>query len=194
MPSPTRNGNPDVARVAALIAADAEIMARLRAVRALALPDGWIGAGFIRDRIWDRLAGLEPRPSLDVDVVYFDAVDPEGAREAAHEARLDAESPGVDWQVRNQARMHRRNRDAPYRDTADAMAHWLETPTAIAARLDGSDVVEILAPCGVGDLLGLVCRPTAAGRAKPGEYRDRVVAKRWRERFPAARIVDPDGM
>ena len=44
--------------------------------------------------------------------------------------------------------MHLRNGDAPYRDTYDAVAHWAETATAIAARsLRGR--VEVMAPHGI---------------------------------------------
>lgn len=45
----------------------------LYAVRALELNDGWIGAGFVRDAVWDHLHGYGLSPvSGDVDVVWFD--------------------------------------------------------------------------------------------------------------------------
>lgn len=49
-------------------------MKALYAVRALQLCDGWIGAGFVRDAVWDYLHGYGQRPVTgDVDVVWFDA-------------------------------------------------------------------------------------------------------------------------
>ncbi len=48
-------------------------MKALHAVQALGLNDGWIGAGFVRDAVWDHLHGYGPRPlSGDVDVVWFE--------------------------------------------------------------------------------------------------------------------------
>src|SRR5262245_735899 len=106
----------DEARVVEVIAADARAITELAALRSLRLPDCWIAAGFVRNRVWDHLCGIVPaRPVADVDVVYFDTGDPEGAREVAHESALRALSPRTPWQVRNQARMHLRHGDAPYR-------------------------------------------------------------------------------
>ena len=64
-------------------------MEQLRAVRSLALPDWCIAAGFLRNRVWDHLHGIAPaRPPVDIDVIYFDASDPAGEREAGYEAQL----------------------------------------------------------------------------------------------------------
>ena len=112
--------------------------AALAAVADLGLPDGWIGAGFLRTPVWDRLHGKNTATPLDdLDVVFFDPSNLDPATEARLEARLRAAQPGLNWQVRNQARMHLRNGDRPYRSTADALRHWLETPTAVALRLVG---------------------------------------------------------
>lgn len=44
----------------------------LRALRALNLPQGYLGAGFVRNAIWDDLHNkARPTPLNDVDVVYF---------------------------------------------------------------------------------------------------------------------------
>ena len=52
------------ARLRALLLADARRPALLRAVAALALPDCWIAAGFVRNAVWDHLAGARrPRPT-----------------------------------------------------------------------------------------------------------------------------------
>jgi hypothetical protein len=185
--------NVDISQVAAIIADDAVAMAQLEAVRRLALPDAWIAAGFVRNRVWDRVSGIwPPRPVEDVDVVYFDAADPEGERETGHEAALSRLMPDVPWQVRNQARMHALKGDPPYQDTAHAMLHWLETATAIGLRLDPRGRIEVLAPYGVEDLLGLICRPTGAGRRWATEYCARVKGKAWQTRWPRLRVIDPN--
>lgn len=49
-------------------------MKALSAIQSLKLNDGWIGAGFVRDVVWDHLHGYKRRPiSGDVDVVWFDS-------------------------------------------------------------------------------------------------------------------------
>ena len=113
--------------VAAIIAGDPAAMAQLRAVRALALPDWCIAGGFVRNRVWDALTGQTVPHHADTDVLFFDPADASEERERALERALAQAIPEAEWQVRNQARMHLRNGDAPYRDSAHAMTFWLET-------------------------------------------------------------------
>jgi hypothetical protein len=129
-------GNGEESRVLELVTARPWRRRALEAVAALNLPDGWIGAGFLRAPVWDHLHGYQrPTPLADIDVIYFDPEHREPEAERAHEARLAALAPGLPWSVRNQARMHERNGDRPYESTEDALKHWLETPTAVAVRL-----------------------------------------------------------
>ncbi len=180
-----------------LIAGDDWRMAALAAVRALGLPDCWIGAGFPRALVWDHLHGYaRPTPLADIDVVYFDARATDPAIEREHERRLAALWPdgreAVPWSVKNQARMHLRNGDAPYSDTADALRHWLETPTAVAVRLGDDGAPEILAPLGLDDLFSMTVAPTPhARRRRADAYRERLAAKPWRRQWPLLRIVMP---
>ena len=170
-------------------------MAALRAVRALGLPDCWIGAGFVRALVWDRLHGYgEPTPLDDVDVIYFDASDTTRESGRRHEERLAALWPDgwppVPWSVKNQARMHARNGDAPYGDTADALCHWLETPTAVALRMLEDGGLELLAPLGLDDLLAMRIAPTPhALEARFAAYRDRIATKPWTRQWPRLEIV-----
>jgi hypothetical protein len=46
------------AGILALVAGDAWMMAALTALAGLELPDAWIGAGFLRGAVWDRLHGF----------------------------------------------------------------------------------------------------------------------------------------
>src|SRR5262249_30677811 len=138
--------------ISAFIESHADMMRLLGAVADLQLPDGWIGAGFVRNAVWDALTGRGPAALNDVDVVYFDRTDLSAERDRSIEADLVRAVATVPWSVKNQARMHVRNGDPPYRDCSDAIAHWPETATAVAARLSGGRV-ELVAPHGVGDLL-----------------------------------------
>ena len=179
--------------ILALVAADAWMMAALAAVAGLGLPDAWIGAGFLRGAVWDRLYEyVQCTPLDDIDVVYFDPRAPDPAAEAALERRLGELLPGLPWSVKNQARMHLRNGDAPYGSSADALAHWLETPTAVALRLNETGGLELLAPLGTRDLLGLVVRPTPHARThkhRLAAYRARVESKNWPAKWPKLKVV-----
>ena len=164
------------AQLRAWLAADPWRLACLQAVAALDPPECWVGTGFLRNMVWDRLHGFaRPTPLADVDVLTFEPAS--GAeRESEIEAALASDLPAVPWSVKNQARMHERNGDAPYRDTEDALGHWLETPTAVGARLSAGDELEILAPLGLADRFALAVRPTPHARSR----RDRLKAYRLR--------------
>jgi hypothetical protein len=143
--------------------------------------------------VWDVLHGhAEPTPLVDVDVLFFAAEEASREREATIEAALREAMPEIPWSVRNQARMHRRNGDAPYADTADALRFWLETPTAVAIRIAEGGRATLLAPFGIADLLGMVARPTPRGREKIAQYRQRMREKNWPARWPRVRVFDAD--
>lgn len=170
--------------IAALCRDNPAMRAALEAVAAHG-PDGaWIGAGFLRNAAWDVLHGRRPDVGglADLDVVFHDAANPDPAADAAWEARLGA-ALALPWSVTNQARMHGPNGHAPYADVADAIAHWPETATAIAARMEGGEV-RLLAPHGWEDLLGMVVRPTPAFAARAGVVAQRVKEKGWLQRWP----------
>lgn len=168
-----------------------DIVRLLKAVDAIGLPDCWIGAGLIRNAVWDRLHGREPKliPGSDVDVVYFDLGDVTPERDETIEAHLANYARNVPWSVRNQARMHARNGDMPYRDAEDALQHWPDTATAIGARIRHRSI-ELIAPYGVEDLVKLVVRPTPAFANKMDFYRARIAAKSWAERWPKLSLLD----
>jgi len=183
----------DLAGITGFLEAHADLHALLLHVESLGLPDSWIGAGMIRNAVWDRLHGRAPDPSKlnDVDVIFFDPGDASEERDAGLERRLQALAPGVSWQVRNQARMHGPNGDAPYRDSCDAVAHWPETATAVAARTIRGRV-EVMAPHGVADLVTMIVRPTPAFSRKMPIYRERLAAKDWATRWPGLTFLASD--
>ena len=186
-PAPPLRGFADIAH---LLEAHADLHALLLHVESLRLSDGWIGAGFIRNTVWDVLHGrtLDASRLNDVDVIFFDPGDTGRERESDLEHRLRALAPGTIWSVKNQARMHLRNGDRPYRDTFDAVAHWSETATAIAARsIDGK--LDVMAPHGIQDLLDLIVRPTPAFAHKMDIYRERVASKHWPAHWPRLTVL-----
>jgi hypothetical protein len=177
--------------IADIIAQDPVGMEQLRAARRLGLPDWCIAAGFVRNRVWDHLHGVNPpRTPADIDVLFYDAADLSKEREYEFEDRLDDLLPGLPWQVRNQARMHVAKDLPQHKSTAHSMTYWLETVTAVGVRLEIDDTLSVVAPLGVDDLVNLVCRPTDFGRARRHEYEARIVQKRWRELWPRVRFLD----
>ena len=177
-----------VADILSFIAREPQMMRTLAAVDRLALPDCWIGAGFVRNAVWDALHGQAAARREDIDVVWFDAADASPARDVAIEASLAADRQAR-WDVKNQARMHRRNAEAPYAGTVDAIAHWPETATAVAVCLRRGQL-ELIAPHGIGDLVDLIARPTPAFRDRREIVAQRIRDKGWQARWPKLRVVE----
>lgn len=174
--------------IAALITADPWRMRVLAAVRDLGLPDCWIGAGFVRNLVWDELHGCTTRtPLTDVDVVYFDAADTREESETHILTRLHEKMPDVPWEVVNQARAHRFHNHAPYHSTTEALSHWVETATCIGARLAKDGQIEITAPHGVTDLTAGVLRPVPDRDMVT--FNKRISKKNWLKRWPKLRVI-----
>lgn len=176
--------------VVGVIESDREAVEVLRAAAALGLPDWWVGAGFVRNRVWDSISGVPVAPDRDVDVAYFDPSRLDPREDARAEAQARAILPGAPWEIRNQARMHLHNGVEPYTSTLDAMSRWPETATCVGVTLRDNSV-QMVACHGIGDLVGMVVRPSpafddAAGRAK---IRRRVEVKGWLGRWPGLRLA-----
>jgi hypothetical protein len=177
--------------VTEIVRADPARWHLLGLVRDLALPDCWIGAGFVRNAVWDHEHGRSPSaPDGDVDVIWFDPGRTNPAEDERHEAALQRVAPSVAWSVKNQARMHGRNGDARYTSAIDAMCFWPETATAVAVRRTGGDECEVAAPFGLSDLFDQVLRPTPrfAGE-KYTIYQERLRSKGWLRLWPLLRDV-----
>ena len=170
------------------IARRPDIMRRLDLVESLALPDCWIGGGFVRNAVWNALHGLALGGDNDVDVVYFDPADVRIERDAEIEQRLRAADPETcTGTSRTRRGCITAMVCAPYLNMQDAIARWPETATAIAVRKTSSRI-ELIAPHGVDDLLALIARPTPAFRSKTDVVARRIEDKRWRSRWPRLRV------
>ena len=172
------------------------MMGILTAVRASALPDWLAGAGALRDLVWDEMhAGFDPAQVKDVDVAFFDPDDLSPARDELAEAVLRSSRPDVRWDVKNQAAVHLWYESRfgvavePLTSVADGVGTWPETATSVGLRLQVDDRLEIVAPCGLDDLLGGVCRRNPR-RVTTEEYRRRLQRKNVAQRWPKVRVVD----
>ena len=141
-----------------IIKSDQLLMSILKAVQTLQLNDCWVAAGVIRNKVWDYLHNVQTEIN-DIDVIYFDEYDSSIEAEKALESKLQEIMPNQPWSVKNQARMHKINRIPPYASSIEGVAHFPETPTAIAVRLNNNKI-EILAPYGLNDLFEGLVRPT----------------------------------
>jgi uncharacterized protein len=182
-------------RLESLVCSTPWLLEALRAARDVDPPDWLVGGGVLRDLVWDRLHGQSrPAPPRDVDLAFFDPTRLDRARDAEVEQALAARLPGVPWDAKNQAAVHTwygrvfGGRVAPLRSAADGVATWPETATAVAVRLLPDDRLEAVAPCGLDDLFGLVCRRNPR-RVTVDHYHRRLHDKRIAERWPRVEIV-----
>jgi hypothetical protein len=181
-----------VAEIKEIVEQDEWMMTVLNAAQELHLPDWWIGAGFLRNRVWDYLQHNQPKPSRDIDLVYFDSNDVTAEKDWEYDENMNTNHPSAEWEVRNQARMHYKNGFEPFTSTADGIAHWTETATAVAVRLNQQHKLEFLFCYGTDDLFGLIARPTPYFMKEPmlSIYRQRMAEKNWQDRWPAITILE----
>lgn len=182
----------DDAQILDLVRRDDWMMAVLRAAKDYGLPDWMIGAGFIRNKVWDQLHGVTRDMVLtsDIDLIYFDPEDLSTATERDHDRRLSMRLD-VPWSVKNQARMHlKNNRPAPYENSTAALADWIETPTCIALHLDQQESLSLIAPHGIDDLIHLIVRPVSDIPERRAIYRRRIAVKNWTRQWPRLTILD----
>ena len=169
----------------------------LEGVRDSGLPDAWVGAGVLRDLVWDGdHGGFDPGSVKDVDVPFFDPSDLRRERDAAAETALFELAAGVPWEAKNQAAVHLwypRRFGVPYAPagcTEDAVGRWPETATSVAVQLTPGDSLRICAPCGLADLLDGVWRRNPR-QVSLEESRARLARHRVSERWPRVRVVAP---
>lgn len=164
-----------------IITRDSWMMEKMKTVRSLELNDCWIGAGFVRNKIWDVKHGKDRGQLNDLDVVYFDKTRDSENDDLIIERKLKEMDRDVNWSVKNQARMHVKNNHSPYIDSSDALSWWPETATSVAVRLSDNGHIEYLAPFGLEDLFQLVVRPTP--KADMEIYANRIQQKQWKRRW-----------
>ena len=165
-------------------------MACLEAARTLKLPDWYLGAGFLRNAIWDHLHGkTSMTPLNDVDVVYFDAEDTSLETETEAEASLRRLLPDVEWEVRNQARMHARHGHKPYSSTTEGISKWVEVPTCVGVRLESDQSFRFTAPFGIDENWSLKVRINP-DNSRPVIFQQRIAEKQWLKLWPKLQILD----
>ena len=167
-----------------------QLLRDLKIARELNLPDCFIAAGYIRNYIWDRLHGFSTREKHnDIDVIYFDLESISEENDQLIENRLIKQTLNEKWSIKNQARMHVKNENLPYKSTFDAIAHWPETATAVGVRLDKNSDLQVISPYGLEDLFDMVIRRSPLFKNKE-YYMNRVESKGWKVQWPLLKLIE----
>jgi len=183
-----------LAELVRIVRATPWLFGLLEMVRNAAPAGAYVAAGAVRDSVWNFLTGrASSGPHGDVDVVYWaDSEAPDASR--AHEARLRAHRPDLDWEVTNQATIHLWHRrvqglsSPPHQSVAEGLATWPETATAVGVRLTPEGAIDVLAPLGLVDLFALRLRHNPA-QAGLDVFWQRIEAKQWLRRWPELEVI-----
>lgn len=177
-------------QVLEIIEHDSHLLSILRAVEELNLTDSWVCAGLMRNKVWDTLHNTIT-PVNDIDVIYFDTSDISWEIEKELEKKLGCLLPNQPWTVKNQARMHSKSGFDPFTSSYDGVAHFPETPTALAVRFHHNKL-EIMAPYGLNDLFELKVKHTPfyqQGSKFHAIYINRIQQKKWEDHWINLSIV-----
>lgn len=184
--------NINISYIKALIYNDGSMMEILKAAQKLELPDWWVCAGFIRNKVWDECHSYSlTSKQNDIDVIFFDSYHTNEAYEKYLETILLEHLPDLPWSVKNQARMHVLSGFSPYHSSEDGIAHFPETPTSVGIKLSDNGELILTAPWGIEDLVTLTVRPTPPYRDpdKYPIYLQRIAEKNWAEQWPKLNIL-----
>lgn len=170
------------------------LMAALHAAQAIGLSSWCIGAGAVRNVVWDHLHGRShASPLAEVDLVYFDAHKPlEHDRDI--QDYLSRKHPDITWDVTNQAHVHlwyerAFGKSVPaLQSLEEGVSTWPEYATCVGLYLTVQGELETLAPHGLSDLFALRVRHNPA-RAGENMFVARHTSKGWTERWPQLQIV-----
>ncbi|WP_268846244.1 nucleotidyltransferase family protein [Flavobacterium aestivum] len=160
-----------------IIKKDNFILDILQTVKDLELNDCWIGAGLVRNKVWDVKHGIARTELNDVDVIYYNSLNLSESEDKEIEEKLKRIKPFVIWSVKNQARMHLRNNQSAYIDCENAISFWPETATSVAIRIGSNNEIGVIAPHGLDDLFNLIVKPTPNFDLKI--YEKRIKEKQW---------------
>lgn len=183
------------AQLIALASASDPTMQLLRAGQRLGLRSWCIGAGAVRNLVWDHLHGLrEATPLEDVDLVFYDAGDLSQELERQLEQKLSAAEPSVHWEVVNQAAVHRwidhgsGQPPRPFLSLSEGIASWPEFATCVGLTLDAYGAIDVIAPHGLHDLFDMRVRWNPE-RVSRQVYAERIAKKRFAARWPLVQVL-----
>lgn len=150
----------------------------------LNFPDWVIGAGFVRNKVWDHLHGFSRKEvaTADIDLVYYDLNGNDQKTDEELSWKLKEET-GIKWEIVNEAYAHKWNNLPSYKSTEDALSQWPETATGIGVKLENGEL-KLIAPYGIDDLINLVIRPSPKFQGGIERVMERAKEKNWFEKWP----------
>jgi uncharacterized protein len=170
-------------------------MSILETVRAYNPPHWLVGAGVIRNLVWDHLHQYQtPTPLADIDVIFFDPHDVRPERDQVVQQQLARWLPHVNWEATNQAAVHLWYEDvfgfavSALNSSEEAVATWPETATSVALRLLSTDQIYIVAPYGLSDLFNMVLRRNPC-RVTREQFTQRLHSKQILCKWPRVQVI-----
>ncbi|MEI6238235.1 MAG: nucleotidyltransferase family protein [bacterium] len=173
-----------------IIENDENMMKIIKVASSLNLPDWMIGAGFIRNKIWDYLSGNKEDgfKTADIDLSYYDAKGNDEEADKMLSEKMEKET-GIEWEIVNEFYANKWNNLPKYKSTEDAISQWPETVTALGITLDKDNTLHLIAPYGISDLINFIVRPTPVFENKKDVIIARIEKKKWKERWPKIHII-----
>lgn len=170
-------------------------MEALHAAHSLNFTSWCIGAGAVRNLVWDHLHGYTAPSFLpDIDLVYFNQ-DEAAGMEHSHQIKIANICNDFTWEVTNQAHVHLWFEECfgqpvqPLKSIEEAVATWPEFATSVGITLTQTGDLEIIAPFGLDDLFEMRVRHNPT-RASIAAFRSRIASKRYKERWPNVLIME----
>jgi GNAT superfamily N-acetyltransferase len=179
--------------VKSIIANNSDLMNILNIIKNQNLVQGALAAGSIRNTVWQKLHHQPFKLESDIDVAFFDASVPESANQEI-QLNLKKLAPQYKWQVKNEAYMHNYDfsNQVPFNSVADAIAHFVETPTCIGAFLDDKNRLQLIEPFGTYDLVNLIVQPIPFFKQDSEHlsiYKERLKSKNWQRKWSKLNIL-----
>ncbi|GIU51263.1 nucleotidyltransferase family protein [Shewanella sp. KT0246] len=143
--------------------------------------DWYIAAGFVRNLVWDKLHDAPVSELKDIDVIYWCHEETSIYRDKLIELAL-TEQINLPWSVKNQARMHKKNKHPAYSSCLNAMSYWPEKQTAVAVKLDENDELVINSVFGLETVFNLTVNYNP--KADESVFMKRVSSKPWFNNYP----------
>ncbi|HLZ59541.1 MAG TPA: nucleotidyltransferase family protein [Ktedonosporobacter sp.] len=171
------------------------LMTILETVRECNPPDWLVGAGVIRNLVWDYLHQYRtPTPATDIDVIFFDPQDLRPERDQMVQQQLAERLPHLAWEATNQAAVHLWYEEAfgfpvpAVHSSEEAVGTWPETATSVAVRLLSTDEIYIVAPCGLSDLFNMILRRNPC-RVTREQFAQRLHSKQIVRKWPRVQVI-----
>jgi len=178
-----------------IMTSDKNVMAILRAIAPLNMPNWYVGASFVPQTVWNYLGGHPPFSRIkDLDIVYYDKSDltSKTEREFANKSKKALKEFPIEVDVVNEARVHiwyerEFGKKIPaYTSCENAIDNWPTTASAIGINLLENGDLNVYAPFGLKDLMNRIVRPNKRQVSRE-VYEEK--SSRWKRNLPELTVI-----